>query len=66
MSCKVMDVHHRRSPLVQGGLEIPCKVIAEMEIREKIILLLTSINSLCLISTKSQWKESFQMLLNRY
>ena len=51
---------------MQGGLEIPCKVIAEMEMMEKILLLLTSINSLCLISTKSQWKESFQMLLNRY
>ena len=66
MSCKVMDVHHRRSPLVQGGLETPCKVIAEMEMTGNIFLLLTSINSLCLISTKSQWKESFQMLLNRY
>ena len=66
MSCKVMDVHHRRSLLVQGGLEIPCKVIAGMEMAEIILLLLTSINSLCLISTKSQCKESFQMLLNRY
>lgn len=35
VSCKVMDVHHRRSPLVQGGLEIPCKVIVEMEMTEK-------------------------------
>ena len=35
MSCKVMDVHHRRSLLVQGGLEIPCKVIAEMEMTGK-------------------------------
>ena len=35
VSCKVMDVHHRRSPLVQGGLEIPCKVIVEMEMTGK-------------------------------
>ena len=26
VSCKVVDVHHRRSPLVQGGLEIFCKL----------------------------------------
>ena len=30
MSCKVIDVHHRRSPLVQGGLEIPCEVTVTM------------------------------------
>ena len=26
-----MDTKHRRSPLVQGGLEIPVKVVIEME-----------------------------------
>ena len=61
MSCKIMDVHHRRSPLVQGGLEIPCEVIGGMEMTDKNLLLLTVINSLSLISIKSQWKESFQM-----
>ena len=35
VSCKIMDVHHRRSPLVQGGLEIPCEVIVEMEMTDK-------------------------------
>ena len=30
VSCKVIDVHHRRSPLVQGGLEIPCEVTVTM------------------------------------
>ena len=35
VSCKVMDVHHRRSPLVQGGLEIPCQLIVEMEMTDK-------------------------------
>ena len=35
VSCKIMDVHHRRSPLVQG-LEIPSEVIVEMEISDKV------------------------------
>ena len=33
--CKVMDVHYRRSPLIQGGLEIPVEVTVEMDISEK-------------------------------
>ena len=28
---KVIDTHHRRSPLVQGGLEIPIELIVKME-----------------------------------
>lgn len=28
---KVLDTHHRRSPLVQGGLEIPIQLIVKME-----------------------------------
>ena len=35
VSFKVMDVHHRRSLLVQGGLETPCEVIVEMEMTDK-------------------------------
>ena len=35
MSCKVIDVHHRRSPLVQGGLEIPCEVTVTMNYSEE-------------------------------
>lgn len=31
VSVKVMDPHHRRSPLVQGGLEIPVQVNVVME-----------------------------------
>ena len=31
----VMDNHHRRSPLVQGGLEIPIQVAVEMDLTEK-------------------------------
>ena len=28
---KILDTHHRRLPLVQGGLEIPIQVIVKME-----------------------------------
>ena len=37
---KVIDKNHRRSPLVQGGLEIPAQVTAEMDLtkRNKAIL----------------------------
>ena len=45
VSCKVMDVHHRRSPLVQGGLEIPCQVlIVEMEMTDKNSLAIAEYN----------------------
>ena len=32
LSCKLTDAHHRRSPLVQGGLEIPVLVTVIMEL----------------------------------
>ena len=35
VSAKVVSVHHRRSPLVQAGLEIPIKLTIEMEHTEK-------------------------------
>ena len=28
---KILNTHHRRSPLVQGGLELPIQVIVKME-----------------------------------
>ena len=31
VTVKVVDTHHRRSPLVQGGLEIPVIVMVQME-----------------------------------
>ncbi len=31
VTAKVMDTHHRRSPLVQGGLEIPIEVTVTMK-----------------------------------
>ena len=35
MSAKVVDTQHRRSPLVQGGLEIPVEVTIAMECSDK-------------------------------
>ena len=38
VSCKVTDITFRRSPLVQGGLEIPVEVTVEIEVTENNIL----------------------------
>ena len=35
VSCKVTDARQRRSPLVQGGLEIPCEVTIKMELHDR-------------------------------
>lgn len=35
VSCRVTDAHHRRSPLVQGGLEIPAEITVEMDISKE-------------------------------
>jgi hypothetical protein len=35
VSVKVVDIHRRRSPLVQGGLEIPVEVTVTMTYSEK-------------------------------
>lgn len=35
VTVKILDTHHRRSPLVQGGLEIPIEVTITMEYSDK-------------------------------
>ena len=35
VTVKVIDIHHCRSPIVQGGLEIPIQVTVKMEYSEK-------------------------------
>ena len=35
VSVEIVDKNHRRSPLVPGGLEIPVKLIAEIDESEK-------------------------------
>ena len=50
---KVLDVNHRRSPLIQGGLEIPVKVSVVMEHNEENKLALGIYESL----VKEHYKE---------
>ena len=39
-SCKIKSVQYRRSPLIQGGLEIPAEVTIEMDISENNVIAL--------------------------
>ena len=50
---KVIDKNHRRSPIVQGGLEIPAQVAVEMDltVRNKAIL------EKCTQTVMSNYKE---------
>ena len=61
VTAMVMDTHHRRSPLVQGGLEIPIQVTVEMDLTEKIDSALTSTRLWLAKSTKSQWMVNLKM-----
>ena len=51
VTATVMDTHHRRSPLVQGGLEIPIQITVEMDLTEK--------NRQC---RDSSWREVQRMV----
>ena len=46
MFCKVVEVNHRRSPLIQGGLEIPIQVTVEMDVSEQNVLAIGKYKSL--------------------
>ena len=46
LSAKVLDTQHRRSPLVQGGLEIPVEVTIAMECSDKNQLYINKYESL--------------------
>ena len=46
VTLKVCDTHYRRSPLVQGGLEIPVKVEVKLECSEKNRLAIAKYQSL--------------------
>ena len=48
--------HHKRSPLVQGGLEILCQVIVEMEMTDK--------NPLAIVEYKRLVSEQYQKPVN--
>ena len=38
VSCRMTDMHYRRSPLVQGGIEIPCEVTVKMNLSDQNML----------------------------
>lgn len=52
VTAKVVDTHHRRSPLIQGGLEIPVEVAVEMDLTDK--------NRLCLEKYESLVNQKYQ------
>ena len=52
VTAKVIDTQHRRSPLVQGGLEIPIQVMVETDYTEK--------NRLCLDKYESLVNEKYR------
>ena len=49
---KVLDAHHRRSPLIQGGIEIPVEVTVEMAATEE--------NRLALAKYKAMTAERYK------
>lgn len=49
---EVMNTTHRKSPLVQGGLEIPVKVVVEIETTAKNRLIIEKYKSLCWLISK--------------
>ena len=57
VSCRVVDAHHRRSPLIQGGMEIPVEVTVEMDISEENALAMENSNQRAL-SRANRWKVS--------
>ena len=54
MSRQVTDIHHRRSPLVQGGLEIPIQVTVTMDLGEGNVKVMMKYEDL----VNEQYKES--------
>ena len=56
VTAKVVDTHHRRSPLVQGGLEIPVEVTIAMDFTSKNEVAIKKCESL----VKEKYKEPVQ------
>ena len=52
VSAKVVTVHYRTSPLVQGGLKIPIELTVEMEYTEK--------NKLCVEQYEALIREKYK------
>ena len=59
VSCKVIDVNHRRSPLVQGGLEIPCKITVMMKFSQENVCAMAEYTRITIQRTK-RWNFSWR------
>ena len=55
---KVLDAHHRKSPLIQGGIEIPVEVTVEMAATEE--------NRLALAKYEAMTAERYKEPIHRW
>ena len=62
ISAVLMSTHYRRSPLVQGGMEIPCKVTFEMSLTLKNMQLMDHLMELI----KTLYKPHSPMILGSF
>ena len=58
MTYKVVDTAHQRSPLIEGGLEIPFEMKLEIDVSEKALLAMSSYQELINKNTRSSSTES--------
>ena len=61
MSCQVIDIRYRRSPLVQGGLEIPIQVTVDIDIGESSVLVLKKYEELVIKHYKEPVNGTFNV-----
>jgi hypothetical protein len=59
VSCQVISVRYRRSPLVQGGLEIPVRVIIDMDIADSNTQVLKKYEELVVVYYKEPENGTF-------
>ena len=62
ISAVLISTHYRRSPLVQGGMEIPCKVMFEMSLTLKNMQLMDRLMELI----KTLYKPHSPMILGSF
>ena len=68
IEAQLTSTHNRRSPITQGGLEIPCKVIVRMPatvLSRKLLDRYKELATICMESLKHQssWDLFFMMIL---
>ena len=59
VSCQVTDTHHRWSPLVQGGLEIPIRVTVTMKLGESNVRVINKYEELVIENSKEPENGTF-------